>query len=351
MPEILDGELQKLPEKYRLPLVLCYLEGRTRDEAAAQLGWSLDKFRGVLERGRDQLRTRLIRRGVTLAAAGTGFLLADTVLAARVPPLLAVATVKAGVGFASGKSLAACGVSLSVITLTKGALSIMSLKTVAVVTALVLIIGLAGAGVGLVASLHGAMPLNETKTEAKQNITIAPKQMNSAQVPRPEPALDNDGDPLPPGALFRFGSLHWRHDTIINGSALSPDGKRLATSSGSSVVVWDMDTGKMLWRFPTDHGSYYSRSSLSFSPDGKRLGYVHSSTFACVWYMGTGKEIQRFKTDLNAAYRFCQFTPDGKEFILTDKDGLHFWDLELGKEKRRWQSSPLICCRPMPGPT
>jgi len=59
----LDEELMSLPEKFRAPLVLCYLEERTRDEAAAQLGLLLSTLRGRLEQGRDLLRSRLARRG------------------------------------------------------------------------------------------------------------------------------------------------------------------------------------------------------------------------------------------------------------------------------------------------
>src|SRR5262249_31098870 len=65
---VLDEELVRMPAAYRSALVLCYLEGKTQDEAARQLGWSLGTLRGRLERGREKLRARLLRRGVSLAA-------------------------------------------------------------------------------------------------------------------------------------------------------------------------------------------------------------------------------------------------------------------------------------------
>ena len=66
---LVDEELARLPERYRMPLILCYLEGKTREEAAAELGWGLPAFRGRLERGRQRLRLRLERRGLALSAA------------------------------------------------------------------------------------------------------------------------------------------------------------------------------------------------------------------------------------------------------------------------------------------
>lgn len=66
---ILDEEVNRLPEALRLPVLLCYFEGKTRDEAAETLGWKLTTLRGRLEDGRDRLRIRLARRGVELSSA------------------------------------------------------------------------------------------------------------------------------------------------------------------------------------------------------------------------------------------------------------------------------------------
>jgi len=65
---VLHEELNQMRDQFRLPLLLCYLQGYSRDEAAAQLGWTLGSVKAGLERGRQQLKTRLERRGVTLSA-------------------------------------------------------------------------------------------------------------------------------------------------------------------------------------------------------------------------------------------------------------------------------------------
>ena len=64
-----DAEVGRLPDRLRLPLVLCCLQGKTRSEAAAELGWSEGAVRGRLERGRKLLRSRFTRKGLTLPAA------------------------------------------------------------------------------------------------------------------------------------------------------------------------------------------------------------------------------------------------------------------------------------------
>jgi RNA polymerase sigma factor (sigma-70 family) len=65
---ILHEELDRLADKHRLPLLLCYLDGKSREEAAKQLGWSPGAVKGHLQRGRIRLRDRLARRGVSLSA-------------------------------------------------------------------------------------------------------------------------------------------------------------------------------------------------------------------------------------------------------------------------------------------
>src|SRR5713101_3064235 len=69
---VLDDELVRLPDKYRAPLLLCYFEGQTQDEAARQLNWKKRTVKFRIERGRNLLRKRLTRRGLALPTALTG---------------------------------------------------------------------------------------------------------------------------------------------------------------------------------------------------------------------------------------------------------------------------------------
>ena len=66
LPDVLAQELSRLPEKYRAPLVLHYLEGRTKNETASQLGWSSGTVSGRLARARKLLKSRMVKRGFTL---------------------------------------------------------------------------------------------------------------------------------------------------------------------------------------------------------------------------------------------------------------------------------------------
>jgi RNA polymerase sigma factor (sigma-70 family) len=98
---ILHEEVRRLPARLRIPVVLCYFEGLTREQAAARLGWPIGTVASRLARARDRLRSRLTRRGVVLSATALSSSLGDVSAASS---MLVHSTVEAAIRFAEGRA-------------------------------------------------------------------------------------------------------------------------------------------------------------------------------------------------------------------------------------------------------
>jgi RNA polymerase sigma factor (sigma-70 family) len=143
LSDLLDEELHLLPDKYRQPLVLCYLQGKTNEEAAQELGYPAGSMSRHLTRGRDLLRERLSSRGIALSTAVLTAGLAETANASA-PPATVNATIQAALVYAAGQ--AAGTVSPSVVALAEGLLQATAVSKIKLIAAFVLALSLLGTG-------------------------------------------------------------------------------------------------------------------------------------------------------------------------------------------------------------
>ena len=145
---VLDEEVHLLPEKYRAPFVLCYLEGKTNEEAALLLGCPKGTILSRLARARQRLRSRLTRRGVALSTAALAAALSEKALASHLPGSLVKSLIHAALAGAAGNATTGL-ISSRVAALTEGVLRAMFMTKVKIAAAVVLVVGIAVSGAGI----------------------------------------------------------------------------------------------------------------------------------------------------------------------------------------------------------
>jgi RNA polymerase sigma factor (sigma-70 family) len=161
---VLDRELHGLPAKYRVPIVLCDLQGKTQQDAARQLGWRAGTLSGRLSRARALLGQRLSRRGYPVSIATVTTVLSAQAASAGVPAALVGPTAKAAGFLTIHQAVTAGAISASVAALTEGVLTTMMWSKMK--AGLICAVALAVVAAGLGRSLSSASGKNETAKNA-----------------------------------------------------------------------------------------------------------------------------------------------------------------------------------------
>ena len=187
----LHEEITRLPQHYREPVVLCYLEGMTTESASQRMGCSRGTILSRLSRARELLRECLTRRGLAppLIFAGAGAL--PEITTALVPAVLESATVQAAVGFATGKTVA--GVVPAAVTLAEGVLQTMFLNRLAHVAAALVAAGAISIGVVVLAGQGPGATTPTAKAVGPPGAEARPVSDQAPSPPAPAGAIDGEG--------------------------------------------------------------------------------------------------------------------------------------------------------------
>jgi RNA polymerase sigma factor (sigma-70 family) len=287
---VLDEELDRLPHRYREPLVLCYLEGLTRDEAAARQGVPLATLKSQLERGRKKLANALAARGYAL-----GLLLlaaAATSRAQALSPRLFDAILIAARG-APSPAVAALAQEVAMQALT------MKLKLAAVAIAAIIVVS--------------------------AGLSLAPTSVTSQPVPAQDdkPAAgtlrkaDRFGDPLPTGAVIRLGTLAFRQSNLV-AIGFRETGELVAFSEDVAVHAWPADgRPEVATTLLLGKKEYAWRRAMS--ADARFAAAFLTGPKLVIWDISGDKPAEYLSREVKDVYKLA-FSGNGEWLAVNDSD-------------------------------
>jgi RNA polymerase sigma factor (sigma-70 family) len=347
---VLHEELSKLPERYRTALVASFLECKTQEQAAVQLGIATSTLKERLERGKQLLKLRLVRRGLGPAALLVSAAWPAAASSASLPATLVSTTFKAANLIAAGQTTAGV-IPAKVAALSEAVGKAMFATNLKKVASLLMVITLTGAltGVAIRAQQAATTPQPTTRSEEPEKPTAAFRFLKgeyrflSLGFSRDGKSLvtvtrDPDNQPADPGAKnavrlwdVQSGSVAWtlaedeikdRWYTTSAGVVLSPDGTTVAAPAGGKfdgelslwLILWDVETRMITHKMK--HGTEVR--ALAFSPNGKMVasgtgcgGVEGDFDSVRLWDVKTGRLLRSLKTrDLEADK--IAFSPDSK---------------------------------------
>jgi RNA polymerase sigma factor (sigma-70 family) len=255
--QLLHRQIGALPERYRTPVVMCCLEGQPAEEVARALGLEPATLRKRLERGRDRLRSRLVRLGWPVSAGALIALLSAETGAAVLPATFVSSTVKAAGLAAAGKLAAgvtAGTVSANVAALTKGAVQMILVAKMKMVAAAVVACALTAGTVAVVAQ-QAAPPAQThtwvTKTEGGQ-VDVNPiwgtfdrLDKTGELVIMVQPVAGQDPNALPAPVEVRLKIADGREDIVRKATAALAKGAKVKVgcvqdSATRERFVWEL---------------------------------------------------------------------------------------------------------------
>ena len=200
--EAIHGAVDRLPRSFRLPVVLCYFQGLTLDEAARRLRCPPGTVRSRLARAREKLKISLVRRGVALPAAILGAVLAPRSATASISPLLCDSTTRAAIQFAARHTAAGGALSVPAAALAREVLSVIFFQKLKLTAMTLLLVATVATGAGFLTQSLASHGEPKRQPDAPRP-RVAARPEDTTQRPAPGRmfvsgrVLDPQGEPVP----------------------------------------------------------------------------------------------------------------------------------------------------------